>query len=150
MDTQNFKTKITEHAYVRISERLEKMTKNNDITVKEEEIIKANLNATLNYDFKPNKSYGVMLGRFNINPNSKLVTYFHKPRIYYEIYSADKNDIMLDSTGNEIWGVVRNNGLVTAFLRKTIQRQTAHEPRNMGGLGVDIVIDNINTWKPKY
>ncbi len=150
MNTQNFKTKITEHAYERITERLESMTKNGDITAKEEEIIKANLNAALNYDFKLNKSYGVMLGRFNINPKSKLITEFHKSGTYYEIYSADKNDIMLDSTGNEFWGVVRNNGLVTAFLRKTVQRRTANEPRNMGGLGVDIVIDNINTWKPKY
>jgi len=150
MDTQKFKTKITEHGYDRITERLDRMTKNSDITVKEEEIIKANLSVVLNYDFKPNKSYGVMLGRFNINPKSKLVTEFHKSGTYYEINSLDKHDIMLDSTGNEFWGVVRSNGLVTAFLRKTVQRRTANEPRNMGGLGVDIVIDNINTWKPKY
>lgn len=150
MDTQNFKTKITEHAYNRITERLEGMTKNNDITVKEEESIKANLNAILNYDFKSNKSYGVMLGRFGINPKSKLITEFHKSGVYYEINSIDHHDIMKDSTGNEFWGIVRSNGLVTAFLRKTVQRRTANQPRDMGGLGVDIVIDNINTWKPKY
>lgn len=105
MNIEIFKVKITKHAYDRISERLESMVKNNDITVKEEEIIKANLNATLNYDFNVNKSYGVMLGRFNINPKSKLITEFHKSGVYYEIYSLDKYDIMLDSTGNEFWGI---------------------------------------------
>jgi len=137
---------ITEHALERIMERLETMTSNNDITEEESEEIKRNLKNIINFDFNRYSSYGIMIGRFNINPNSSLITKKHKTGIYYEINSLDHMDVIRDSTGNEFWGIVRNNRLVTAFLRKTIQRKTAEKQRNDGGLGVDEVIDDFDKF----
>jgi hypothetical protein len=147
MNIQNFKTQITEHAYGRLKERLSGMTRENDITTEEAKSIENNLNHILICGFDKNKSFGIKLGTFKINPNSKLLTKKHKSGIYYEINSLDKFDIVLDSTGNEFWGIVRNNRLITVFLRKTVQRTTANQPRNMGGLGVEKVIDNCNEIK---
>lgn len=138
--------KITEHALERIMERLETMTGNNDITKEESDEIKRNLNNIINYNFDNYFSYGIMFGRFNINLDSKLVTKKHKTGIYYEINSIDDKDVIRDSTGNEFWGIIRNNKLVTAFLRKTIQRKTAEKSRNHGGLGVDKVIDDFDKF----
>jgi hypothetical protein len=141
-----FETEISVHSYQRIKERLNSMTTNNDITPQEAANIERNLSRVINYDFKPDKSYGILLGKFNINPSSTLVTTKHKSGTYYEINSADQHDIVKDSTGNEFWGIIRENRLVTVFLRKTIQRQTAEQPRDMGGLGVDTVIDNFEKY----
>lgn len=141
-----FEAEVTSHAKERIDTRLKRMTANHDITMQEAGTIDSNLNNILRFDFNPNRSYGIMLGRFNINPNSRLVTKKHKSGTYYEINSMDEYDIVKDSTGNEFWGIVRNNRLITAFLRKTIQRKTAENPRDSGGLGVDEVIDNFDDY----
>jgi len=134
---------VTEHAYNRFEERLKGMCANDDITKEELKIIMENLNFILESDFDKEISYGIMLGRFNINPKSYLVTKKHPSGVYYEINSKDEYDIVKDSTGNEFWIIIRNNRLITAFLRKTIQRKTAHMPRDEGGLGVDVVVDKI-------
>jgi hypothetical protein len=84
-----------------------------------------------------------MLGRFQINPKSKLITKKHKSGTYYQINSIDEFDVIKDSTGNEFWVIIRNQKLITGFLRKTIQRLTAEKPRDFGGLGVDVVIENV-------
>jgi len=138
--------KITEHALERIMERLETMTSNNDITEEESEEIKRNLNNIINYEFNNYSSYGIMFGKFNINLDSNLLTEKHKTGTYYEINSLDDKDVIRDSTGNEFWGIIRSNKLVTAFLRKTIQRHTAEKPRNHGGLGVEQVIDDFDNF----
>lgn len=143
----DFKTSITEHAYTRIKERLERMTRNNDITIDESNIIETNLNNVLKRGFTTDKSFGIKIGSFRINPKSTLVTEKHNSGVYYEIYSSDSFDVVKDSTGNEFWVIVRNNNLVTAFLRKTVQRRTANKPRNEGGLGVDYVIDDISKMR---
>lgn len=146
MEMLNFKTKITEHGYLRLRERLNKMCKDNDITVEEYARIERNLNNILEHEFDSNKSYGIMLGSFLINSNSKLITSKHKSGVYYEILSIDRHDVFKDSTGNEIWAIIRNGCLVTVFLRKTVQRSTAEQPRDFGGLGVDVVIDRFNKY----
>lgn len=142
----DFKTDITEHAYSRLKERLDKMVTYGDITSNEAKLLESNLNEVLRKGFNQSKSFGIKIGKFQINPESSLVTRKHKTGIYYEINSADQYDVIKDSTGNEFWVVIRNNRLVTAFLRKTIQRNTAKQPRDMGGLGVDIIIDDINKF----
>jgi hypothetical protein len=142
-----YESEISSHAYGRIKERLTTMSNNNDITPQEAVNIDKNVNNIINYRFNPNKSYGIMLGRFNINPDSALTTTRHKTGSYYEINSSDYNDIIKDSTGNEFWGIIRGNKLITVFLRKSIQRNTAGQPRNMGGLGVDVVIDDFNLYR---
>lgn len=142
------KTEISGHAHARIIERIVNMTNCGDISHDDANNIKLNLNLILNHEFDYKKSYGIMLGRFNINPNSRLMTDIHKSGIYYVIYSMDCNDIIKDSTGNELWCIIRYNKIITAFLRKTVQRKTACESRNAGGLGVDFVIDNIEFKLP--
>lgn len=144
MEELKFKTQITKHAYDRIEERLNKMRFNKDITVEEATNIESVFKKILNHDFENQKSYGIFLGRFNINPTSKLITRKHKSGTYYEINSMDEFDIIKDSTGNEFWVIIRNKKLVTGFLRKTVQRATAEKARDFGGLGVDCVIDDIN------
>jgi len=146
MNDKYFRTQITTHAYDRITERLETMTQNNDITPVEAENINKNLHHILDNSFDNEMSYGIMLGRFEINPTSGLVTQKHRTGTYYEINSLDNQDIIRDSTGNELWAIVRNGRLITAFLRKTIQRKTAEMPRKQGGLGVNEVIDNISKF----
>ena len=141
-----FESEVSPHAYRRIKERLKIMSNNNDITSQEAAYIDNNVNNVINHNFNTNKTYGINLGRFKINPNSALVTHKHKSGSYYEINSVDGNDIVKDSTGNEFWGVVRNNTLVTISLRKSIQRHTAEESRNSGGLGVDMIIDDFNKY----
>jgi len=146
MNDKYFTTQITKHAYDRIKERLETMTSNGDITVKEATNLEDNLHFVLNNDFDNHTSYGISLGTFEINPDSALVTQKHKTGTYYEINSLDYQDVIRDSTGNELWAIIRNGRLITAFLRKTIQRHTAEKPRKQGGLGVDVVVDNIRKY----
>jgi hypothetical protein len=135
--------KITDHAYNRITERLESMCDKDDITEEEQLELTENLQLVLDTEFKRDLSYGVKLGGFKINPKSYLATKKHPSGIYYEICSKDDNDVVKDSTGDEFWVIIRDNKLITSFLRKAIQSLTANKPRNEGGLGVDMVIDNI-------
>ena len=144
MEELRFNTQITEHAYSRIEERLNKMRSNSDITAEEATNIEKTFKKILSHEFEFNKSYGIILGRFIINPKSKLITQKHKSGTYYEINSMDNFDIIKDSTGNEFWVIIRNKKLVTGFLRKTVQRHTAEKPRDFGGLGVDCVIDDFD------
>jgi len=131
---------VTEHAYNRFEERLKGMCANDDITKEELKIIMENLNFILESDFDKEISYGVMLGRFSINSKSDLVTNRRSNEKYYKINTDGKCDVVEDSTGNEFWVIIRNNLLITIFLRKTMQQKTAHMPRNKGGLGVDVIV----------
>jgi hypothetical protein len=142
--------RLNTHAKERIESRLNKMSKNNELTLREDEIIRCNLNNILVHKFNHKKSYGIFLGGFRPNPNSKLYTITNKWNMgipFYEIYSDGKDDITNDSTGDEFWVIVRENVIKTLMLRKRIQRQFANRERNdMGGLGVDIVIFNFDKF----
>jgi len=140
-----FESDVTGHAFKRLNSRLKVMKDNHDITPQEAANIENNINRTAAYNFNPSKSYGIMFGRFTINPNSSIRTEKHPSGVYYTIDIIGEGD----STGNEFWGIVRNNKLITAFLRKTVQRQTAHRGVKDKGLGVDYIIDNFDDFLQK-
>ena len=160
-EVESFEQKnVARHAKERIDSRLNKMASRGDLSPVEVQTISGNLDKVINHlgKFEENKSYGIRLGRFHVNPESKTI---EKPgeafvvpdrgRVYYRIWgdSADRKDLLAtDSTGNEMWAVVRNNTLVTMFLRKDYQRAAALEKRlqGSGGLGVEDVIDNFDEF----
>ena len=143
---------INPHANFRIDGRLNKMVYHKFLTESESTTTAKNLATVVDIDFPEEKSYGIRLSRFNVNPQaqqvkSQLEISSDKGKTYYRIYQEDEDDIVKDSTGNEFWGIVRQNKLVTIFLRKDYQRRSAHLGRNDdGGLGVTDVIDDINTF----
>jgi len=142
-----FEADIAPHAQQRVEDRLNKMVEGGHITPMEAENISMNLSKVLNYNYG-DKSYGIRLGRFHVDPklNPELIS-MDGGRPYYRIWSDNRDDIVKDSTGNEFWGIIRNNRLITMFLRKDYQRRSAHKPLNDdGGLGVDDVIDNFDDF----
>ncbi|MGB2814562.1 MAG: hypothetical protein WBC75_05665 [Dehalococcoidales bacterium] len=146
-----FETKVSSHSLRRLNGRLDRMKTYNDITQSEYDIIMKNLTDVLSFDFKPKQSFGILLGTFVPNPKSTSYTNTNKfnPGVsFYEIYSDDPDDLMKDSTGDEFWGIVRQNVLTTVMLRKRLQRQYANREReDKGGLGVDVVINNMNDYR---
>jgi hypothetical protein len=140
-----FESDVSGHAYKRLNDRVKVMKDKHDITPAEAANIEHSLNQIGAYNFRPDKSYGIMLGRFNINPNSAIKTEKHPSGVYYTIDIIGEGD----STGNEIWAIIRNNKLITVFLRKTIQRLTADRPVKQKGLGVDHIIDNFDDFLRK-
>jgi hypothetical protein len=142
-----FEADIAPHAQERINARLDKMVTDGDITSAEAGTIKGNLDKMLRHNYGE-KSYGIRIGKFHVDPNLRpeLIS-MDGGRPYYRIWSDNKDDVLRDSTGNEFWGVIRNNRLVTMFLRKDYQRRSAHKVLNDdGGLGVDEVIDNFDDF----
>jgi hypothetical protein len=143
-----FEAKLNDHSFLRLKQRLEKMERNNDLTPREVSVIRDNLQKLLSYEFPQNKSYGILLGVFKPNPNSTLYTDTNKwdPGIpFYEIFSENEQDVVKDSTGDEFWGVIRNNEITTVMLRKRNQRASAgNERMDDGGLGVDVVAINVD------
>lgn len=143
---------VNPHANFRIDGRLNKMVLNKFLTISEAQTTAQNLATVVDTDFDPDKSFGIKLSRFHVNLNANQVRGTLEisgdgGKSYYRIYQEDDNDIVKDSTGNEFWGIVRGNKLVTIFLRKDYQRRSAHLSRNDdGGLGVTDVIDDINTY----
>jgi len=98
-----------------------------------------NLNLLDTIKFEPTKSYGIKLGGFKINPQSK---YYLKigDREYYRI----NNELLKDSTGNEFWVIVRNDRVTTFMLRKDIQSRD--EGNLIEKLRVDKIIFDLNTF----
>lgn len=143
-----FETDISGHAFGRIKNRLDLMKAGGDITSEEYDEIKRNLNNILSYEFD-SKSYGIFLGKFQPNPKSPLytVTNPYDPGIpFYQIFSDD-GVFAKDSTGDEMWAIVRNNILKTVMLRKSLQRRSMNKERNVdGGLGVDVAIPNLEKY----
>lgn len=146
-----FEAKVSSHSLRRLNGRLDRMKTYQDITQAEYDNIKKNLTDVLSYDFKPKTGFGILLGTFVPNPKSTSYTDTNKfnPGIpFYEIFSDDKDDLMKDSTGDEFWGIVRDNVLTTVMLRKRLQRQFASLDReDKGGLGVDVVIKNMDDYR---
>ena len=157
-EIESFQSKnVAGHAKVRIDERLKKMVDRGDLTEVESQIISGNLGKIINHlgEFDENKSYGIRLGKFHVNPNSKTIekrgedfVIHDRGKPYYRIWSDGHDLLATDSTGNEFWAVVRNNTLVTMFLRKDYQREAALNTRldGTGGLGVDDIIDSFDEY----
>lgn len=149
-DIENFQVEIDSHAYNRLKQRLDKMAKNHEITNEENDIIRINLNAIMSYELNPKIDFGIFLGKFIPQPNSLsyTITNSHDPGIpFYQIYSEGYNDIIVDSTGDEFWAIIRKNVLKTVMLRKKLQKRSANKERNDdGGLGVNKVIWDVNKF----
>jgi len=155
-EIQNIKkADINAHADQRLEQRLETMYNNGDITPREYQIIRSNFDKILENNFNEKKedgstmSYGIFLGSFRPNPKSPLytVTNTHNPGIpFYEILSNTDSVFPKDSTGDEMWAIIRNNVVETIMLRKRLQRKFNADDRSTGtgGLGVDkegIILD---------
>ena len=148
-ELKDIETEINTHTLQRLEQRLDSMSANGDITSNEDETIRKNLENIVGYKFDPNKSYGIFLGSFIPNPKSRLYTNKNEydPGIpFYQIFSND-GIFAKDSTGDEMWGIVRDNTLKTVMLRKRLQRRSANKPRmEDGGLGVDKVIPDFDSF----
>lgn len=145
------KIEVDKHAADRVRARLDRMARDGDITKQEEAEIRRNLENVVNYKFD-NKDYAIFLGSFVPNPNSPSYTDNNQydPGIpFYQIYSND-GVFAKDSTGDEMWAIVRDQQLKTVMLRKSVQRRSANKARNDdGGLGVDMPIFNFDEFMQK-
>jgi hypothetical protein len=83
--------------------------------------------------FDPDKSFAYRIIKFEPDPSSPMFVEVNG-RPYYRVVDENGND----STGDELWAVIRNNEIVTFFIRKSIQ--TADEQRAKEKLRVDEVI----------
>jgi len=145
-----FEAKVSSHSLKRLNSRLDSMKTYGDITQTEYDNIKKNLIDVLSFDFKPKTSFGILLGTFTPNPKSTSYTDTNEfnPGIPFLSIQSGNDDLMTDSTGDEFWGVVRENVLTTVMLRKRLQRQYANRDReDKGGLGVDVVITNMDNYR---
>jgi len=143
-----FEADVDGHAFDRIKDRLDRMKNGGDITPEEDAEIRRNLNNILKHEFD-SKGYGIFLGSFKPNPKSLLYTDKNEfdPGIpFYQIFSND-GIFAKDSTGDEMWAIVRSNTLKTVMLRKSLQRRSMGKERNQdGGLGVDVPIPNLDRF----
>lgn len=104
----------TTHFKQRLKNRL------NSIDLPSKDIIRINsqLKQINRTRFPKDESFAIRLIRFNPDPNSSA--YYEKNgRAYYKVVDERGRD----STGNELWIVIRNNNIVTFMLRKSIQTQ---------------------------
>jgi len=142
---------VDKHAADQVRARLDRMARDGDLTKEEEAEIRRNLENIQNYDFD-NKDYAIFLGSFAPNPNSTSYTDTnpYDPGIpFYQIYSTD-GVFAKDSTGDEMWAIVRDQQLKTVMLRKSVQRRSANKARNDdGGLGVDMPIFSFDEFMQK-
>jgi len=106
-----------------------------DLKPQERQKLLQNLEKVKAQNFPTNKSYAIMLGRFTPNPQSPLYMEYGGQG-YYRIMAFSK-----DSTGDQIWVVIRNNNTTTLMLRKSGQ-----DPNIKGKLDVDVVIKDISTF----
>lgn len=128
------------HSTDRIKERLNVFSDTDIPKYIKDELIK-NVNLLRNYDFPKNKSFGVMIGKFNPNPESMYYKEVAKGRGYYSI-NDDK--IIHDSTGDQFWVIIRDNKVTTFMLRKAIQ--TKDVEHNKEKLMVDVVIKDLEKY----
>lgn len=123
-------TTSSEHLFDRLKGRINKLSEN-EVSSEEKGYLETYLNILLKMDFDKRKSFAVKVLDLNINEESDMY-YNIKGRSYYRI-----NDFMgKDSTGNEIWVVIRNNRAITIMLRKDIQP--------VEKLRVDFIAKDIN------
>lgn len=129
----------TKHSIDRISERI----KETDIASDDEfKIINNNLQLIRNTDFPINKSFAILLNRLRVKKDSPYYVLVEN-REYYRI--IDNSGILEhDSTGNEVWVIIRENEIKTVMLRKDIQTKDAGQ--NCNKLHVDYSIKNPNKY----
>jgi hypothetical protein len=131
-------THDTMHLSDRLVERLSSMN-DEDITPEVKQRIIKNLEITKKVNFPVGKGFAILLGSFKINPKSKLFVDVNG-RGYYRIIDLFGKD----STGDQIWAVVRDNSIVTLMLRKRIQSQSEEFIKEK--VRVNKVIFNIESY----
>ena len=101
----------------------------------EKEDIIRKYNFISNYQFSPEKSYGIRLAYLNIDP--KKINFFSdedkKDSINKKLLFVDENT---NSNGNEIYAIVRENVITTIYFAKNYIPQTTSKLR------VDNIIKN--------
>ena len=111
------KTKVRVHKHLteRFENRINRMPVD-AMSSKVKEEIADNLSKVILSELDSSKSYGFKLCDLDVNEKSDLCISI-KGRKYIRI-----NDFMgRDSTGNQIWAIVRDNQIKTIMLRKAIQ-----------------------------
>jgi hypothetical protein len=137
----------THHSIKRFKNRFGKLN-DGDITNEEKTRIIKNLESVKNYDFPIDKSFGILLGEFEVkenNPNRDFKVGVVKKRgeMYYSI--EDRSGVK--SVGNQIWAIVRNNEIITIMFRRS--SQDGSEKYLMDFLEVDKIIRVKNFSKYK-
>lgn len=129
----------SKHFFDRIEQRIYGLS--DDLSSNEMRGILHNLNLLKDYTF-PSGSFAIRIGRFKPNPESDLyVSVGNDNRGYYQIID---DGVLSDSTGNEIWAVVRDNKVTTVMLRKSIQ--TKDISHNNDRMDVDNSIYNLSKF----
>ncbi len=100
------------HIKDRLVSRIKKF---NDVDISNKKEILDNIEKVFNHKFDK-KDYAIRVGVIDINIKSKYY-YTKGDKKYYRIFDF----LGKDSTGNEIWLIVRSNRLITVMLRKDIQ-----------------------------
>lgn len=131
---------VSEHQLERITERFEVFT-SNDISFAFKNHIKHNLSLLGKLKLPFGKSFGIMLGSFEPNKESKHYKVVTNDRSYYSIID---DTVISDSTGDQFWIVIRHKKITTFMLRKSIQ--TADLVHNLEKLRVDEVILNLQKY----
>jgi hypothetical protein len=127
------------HSNDRIKERI-KVFSDSDISPNIKNQIFNNIDLLNRIDLNPSKSYGIMIGSFN--PNSKSPHYVDvNGKGYYQIMD---DGVIHDSTGDQLWVVVRENKATTVMLRKSIQTRDINH--NKEKLMVDEIIRDLPTY----
>lgn len=120
----------TTHLFDRLTDRINKLSVD-EVLPSELRHLTTYLKILRRLDFNPKYSYALRLMQLDINPESKLYLRIGD-REYYRI-----DDFLgHDSTGNEIWLIVRDNEARTIMLRKDIQPESK--------LRVDYIVNKIN------
>lgn len=129
----------TDHALKRVSNRILKMN-NVDIDSDRKDRILTNLELVKEFKFTSYESFIIFLGDFKPNPKSTLYVKIDD-KGYYKIVDIVTNK---DSTGDQIWAIVRNNEIKTVMLKK--HTQTKNEKQIEFGNNVNNVIWNIDKY----
>lgn len=119
----------TKHMYDRLEDRVDNL----DIDYNDKEEVYDNIDIVKNKFFDRRKSYGIRLAKFNVDKNHKNAIGSGN-KYYYRIFDEQGKD----STGDEIWIVIRNNQIKTLFIRKSGQNSSLGRIKNK--LRVDEVI----------
>ncbi len=123
-----FESEETKHSLDRLAGRINKL---DSISSFDKEILSDYLDIIRTLNFNKRKSFAIKLLDLKIDEKSEQYVNI-KGREYYKILDfLGKN-----STGNEIWAIIRNNSITTIMLRKDIQ------PKEK--LKVDYVVNNLN------
>jgi hypothetical protein len=119
---------FTQHIFDRLEDRLDQFYDEEISSDKRREITRLLNNLRL-MDFHPNHSFALKVADLEINRDSELYVNV-RGREYYRV-----DDFMgRDSTGNQIWMIIRDNRATTIMLRKDIQ--PSHK------LNVDYIIND--------